>query len=443
MVKLLVMANASRRGSKGIGGGGAGGGGGAQDEDVWAIGGVQSLTACDLVATCSWPKGVRISGNQIQFNGRMDATDSAVDANWVTWTIELDGGAYAIFGKLSAADSRPCTLRVGESKKSMEIVSTSFLSTVTGTWGEDSTRVEDVSAEYVNWGRTGTMRIQYKAETYSPHVHGIEVCKCFPLEKLAGVTLSASNSGSPRFVSSFRSPRASMWKTPPLKSEGNETTPLKFISLGRGVVAIAPANAQNVLLCYVRGGDGGSNQRRGQAFGADLDRRTVNAVEDFTNNDEDSGGNSTIAAGGGESFLEGAGVRWEKCDPLALRPIPPEASSYIIKVEGFCSNGWYRLLQNVRITYADGRVVTSGQSHGDSGRPAGVCVVPPGVVIVKITPYTRTDIGAATFTHALEIHLSDGTSTILADLEPTWGIGQPHSDEEKLAELTAGPGECE
>ena len=48
MVKLLVMANASRRGSKGIGGGGAGGGGGAQDEDVWAIGGVQSLTACDL-----------------------------------------------------------------------------------------------------------------------------------------------------------------------------------------------------------------------------------------------------------------------------------------------------------------------------------------------------------------------------------------------------------
>ena len=258
MVKLLVMANASRRGSKGIGGGGAGGGGGAQDEDVWAIGGVQSLTACDLVATCSWPKGVRISGNQIQFNGRMDATDSAVDANWVTWTIELDGGAYAIFGKLSAADSRPCTLRVGESKKSMEIVSTSFLSTVTGTWGEDSTRVEDVSAEYVNWGRTGTMRIQYKAETYSPHVHGIEVCKCFPLEKLAGVTLSASNSGSPRFVSSFRSPRASMWKTPPLKSEGNETTPLKFISLGRGVVAIAPANAQNVLLCYVRGGDGGT-----------------------------------------------------------------------------------------------------------------------------------------------------------------------------------------
>ena len=145
MVKLLVMANASRRGSKGIGGGGAGGGGGAQVEDVWAIGGVQSLTACDLVAGGSWPEGVRISGNQIQFNGGMDATDSAVDANWVTWTIELDGGAYAIFGKLSAADSRPCTLRVGESKKSMEIVSTSFLSTVTGTWGEDSTRVEETN----------------------------------------------------------------------------------------------------------------------------------------------------------------------------------------------------------------------------------------------------------------------------------------------------------
>ena len=386
----------------------------------------------------------------------------------------IHGATYAIYFGYSAQDSRPCELRIGHSKKSMRVVSKDALSGVTGGWNDEQCKYDHRSHIIINVGtQPDVLRIQLRAHGFCPHIHGMLVEPCVDLANLAGATMScapqprkgrwsdfaATHDEHTRRILSSKAASApsaalhqhyiaactraeSLWNAPGLKkvesADGSSRAApaaLMFVGVGNGDVVIASVSDHaGSVLAFVRGGS--SQRRRKHIQGYERDRREAAAATSL------GGGDSTFAtskipilAGIGDSHLENASVRWEPCDPAALKPLPFGAEDLIVKIEGWADDGWFRLLRKIRITYANGRVVEQGILDGDeSTRPPNspsvdVC---PGVYITKVTPWRRSQ-NSPMFIQSLEITLSDGTSSFLEDPKLGWGRGEADEREEYIA----------